>query len=89
VTENLPPALATEQLDRLGHTIISLARELWVMHDRTRLLEARLRELGLDVDVDNYQPPKELAAQLEAERDAYVDNLLETLTGTISSPQSG
>lgn len=85
MTDNLPPALATEQLDRLGHTIISLASELWVMHDRTRMLEARLKELGLDLDLDTYQPSTELAAELEAERRAYVDNLLASLAGTISS----
>ena len=78
---NIPPATGDEALDRLGHTVISLARELWVMRDRFRVLECRLAELGIDVDLDRYQPPLDLAEKLDAERAEFVESLLSTLSG--------
>lgn len=78
---DLPPAMGAKELDRLGHTIISLAKELWVTRDRLRVLEWRLAELGIDVDLDRYQPPSELVETLATERSEFVETLLSTLSG--------
>ena len=40
-------ALTPADLDRLGHAVLTLTQELWVMKDRQRVLEALLEEAGV------------------------------------------
>ncbi len=55
--------LRAEDIDRLGQALLSLTRELWVVKDRVRILEAALVEAGtLAPDtVDRLQPDPRLA----------------------------
>jgi hypothetical protein len=57
---------------------LSMARELWVLKDRQRVLEELLASRGIVAPeaVANYQPDAKLQAQLDAECRAYVDRLL-------------
>lgn len=73
--------LAPEQLDDLGRAVLTLAREVWVLRDRQRILEHVLAERGVDVAdaIDRYQPGPELQKRLDAERAAFVKELLGAL----------
>ncbi|PXA76013.1 hypothetical protein DMC25_24185 [Caulobacter sp. D4A] len=73
--------LTADQIDDLGEAILSLTREVWVLTDRVHVLEAVLESHGVlaNAEVDNFQPGPELQAQLNAKRDAIVQNLLRSL----------
>lgn len=64
-----------------------LARELWVVADRLRSLEAVLAQRGLDVSaaVDAYAP----APQEQALRDAECRRLVEALTRELAGRPDG
>ncbi|MFK7887954.1 MAG: hypothetical protein AB8G16_13930 [Gammaproteobacteria bacterium] len=72
------PALRDEALDQMGQTIVTLAKELWLMRDRQLMLEAQLREHGIPVNVDA-TPTPEVAEQLSTEREAFVEKFLASL----------
>jgi hypothetical protein len=69
-------------IDRLGQALITLTRELWVVKDRQRILEAALDEAGLlDRDaLDAYEPDESLEAELKAERRELIDEIINTMT---------
>ncbi len=73
--------LRPEQLDDLGNALLLLARELWVVKDRQRVLEALLEANGIVAPnaVTDHQPDADLAADLAAERGRYTGALLEVL----------
>jgi hypothetical protein len=73
--------LRPEQLDDLGNALLLLARELWVVKDRQRVLEALLEANGIVAPnaVTDHQPDAALAAALAAERARYTGALLEVL----------
>lgn len=73
--------LRPDQLDDLGRTVLLLARELWVVKDRQRVLEAVLGERGIDVAdaVRDYQPSGALAEALAAERDRFAQAVIDAL----------
>lgn len=73
--------LQPQQLDDLANGLLLLARELWVVKDRQRVLEALLAENGIIAPeaVANHQPGPELAAELLAERTRYTAALMEAL----------
>ena len=73
--------LRAEDMDRLGKALINLTRELWVVKDRVRILEAALVEAGtLAPDaVDRLQPDPHLAQTLEAERGQLINAVLAAL----------
>lgn len=73
--------LGPDQVDDLARAVITLAREVWVLRDRQRVLEAVLGEKGIDVAqaVEHYQPSAELQAKLDAERKAFVQGLMQAL----------
>ena len=58
--------------------ILNLMHELWVVKDRSVMLEQALAEAGVDVaeKVDRMQPDPALAERLDAERKAYIDRVL-------------
>ncbi|OYU13973.1 MAG: hypothetical protein CFE37_13395 [Alphaproteobacteria bacterium PA4] len=74
--------LRPQQLDDLGATVLLLARELWVVKDRQRVLEALLADHGIIAPgaVADHQPGPALAAELDAERARYTRALMETLS---------
>ena len=73
--------LGTEDIDRLGKALVTLAMELWVVKDRQRILEAALADAGVVAGdlLDSYQPDEALAARLEQERAVFIEQLLESL----------
>ena len=74
-------ALAPAQLDDVANTLLVLARELWVVKDRQRVLEALLADHGITAPgaVADHQPGPALAAELETERTRYTNALMEAL----------
>ena len=56
---------------------LAMARELWVLKDRQRVLEALLQSQGIvGADaVDSYQPPPQMQAQIDTECRAFIDQL--------------
>ena len=73
--------LGPDRVDDLGRAVFTLAREVWVLRDRQRILEQVLAERGVDVAdaIDRYQPGPELQQRLDAERAAFVKELLGAL----------
>lgn len=74
--------LAPEDVDRLGQALITLTKELWVVKDRQRVLEAALAEAGIVTPeaLDAWQPDAALDAQLGTERRRLIDAIIEVLT---------
>ena len=75
-------ALTVEDIDRLGQTVISLTKELWVLKDRQLVLEAALAESGLlkPGAIDAFAPDEKLTKKLADERRRLLDGVLGTLT---------
>lgn len=67
--------------DRLGQALITLTKEVWVLRDRQRVLEAALEEAGvLDrAVIDAYTPDAKLAEALAQERQQLIDDILHAL----------
>ena len=74
-------ALAPDQIDDVANALLVLARELWVLKDRQRVLEALLAENGIVAPgaVRDHQPGPALAAELEIERIRYTNALMAAL----------
>jgi len=74
--------LRAEDLDRLGQAIITLAKELWVVKDRVRILEATLAGAGVIPPdaVDQFQPNAELGESLSADRALLIEQVLGALS---------
>lgn len=66
-------------LDRLVAVTLSLAAELQVLRDRQRALEGVLRRRGLDLaaEIEAWEPEETERADIEAERDIFVRQVLE------------
>lgn len=73
--------LRPEDIDRLGQALITLTKELWVVKDRVRILEAALASAGVITPdaVDGFAPDEQLQTLLNAERGQLIENLLATL----------
>lgn len=69
------------QVDDVANALLVLARELWVVKDRQRVLEALLTDSGIIAPgaVADHQPGKALAGELETERGRYTRALMEAL----------
>lgn len=74
------PALKNATQDRLGHALLTLAKHVWTLHDRQRVLEAQLVANGLKIDT-NTLPDASLLESLDDERESFINDLLSTLTG--------
>jgi hypothetical protein len=74
-------ALAPEQIDDVANALLVLARELWVVKDRQRVLETLLAENGIVAPgtIADHQPGPALAAELDTERKRYTDALMTAL----------
>ena len=80
--------LRTEDLDRLGQALITLTKELWVVKDRVRVLEATLTDAGVMVPgaVDRFQPDTELSTSISAERAQLIQQVLGALAPDTDRP---
>ena len=74
--------LRADDLDSLGKTLITIAKELWVTKDRQKVLEAALAEAGVMAPdaVDRYQPDDELDGRLKSERAEFIEQVLGALS---------
>ena len=75
--QNLRP----EDIDKLGQALLTLTRELWVVKDRLRVLEAALADAEVIPPdaADTYQPDEALNATLGKERAQLIEHVLGTL----------
>ncbi len=73
--------LKTEDTDRLAQAVITLTKELWVLKDRQRILEAALQDAGVmdPATIESYVPDTNLSEALMAERRQLIDSVLDTL----------
>ncbi len=73
--------LKPEDLDRLGQALLTLTKEIWILKDRIRVLEAALEDAKVVAAgaVDRFEPGPELTAQLETERARLIEQVLEAL----------
>lgn len=74
--------LRTEDLDRLGQALITLTKELWVVKDRVRILEATLADAGVVPPdaVDRFQPDAQLSTALSTDRALLIQQVLGALS---------
>ena len=75
--------MAYEYLDEksvtdLGRMFLALMSEVWILKDRTMLLEHLLEQRGgiAPDELDNMDIPEDLAAKIEAERDKFATLVL-------------
>ena len=75
--------MAYEYLDEksvtdLGRMFLALMSEVWILKDRTMLLEHLLEQRGgiAPDELDNMEIPEDLAAKIEAERDKFATLVL-------------
>lgn len=75
--------LRDNQVDHLGEAMLTLTREVWVLTDRVRILEAVLEDKGIDVRdaIATYVPSAKLETELAAARVRLVDAIVTALTG--------
>jgi len=73
--------LKPRQVDDVAHALLSLAQEVWVLHDRQRILESVLADRGLDVgpEIDRYQPDEATRGLLDEQRKAFLERLVQSL----------
>jgi hypothetical protein len=76
-------ALLPEDIDKVGHAILTLAQELWAVKDRQMITEAVLKDRGIDISeaVDIYKPDGSMDARLAADRQELVRKVIQDLTG--------
>ena len=74
-------ALAPHQIDDVANALLVLARELWVVKDRQRVLEALLAEHGIIAPgvIADHQPGPALTTELATERTRYTQALMTAL----------
>ena len=74
------PSLKPEDIDKVGHAVLTLAQEMWTMMERQRLIEHALREKGIDIsELIEQEPSGHLADQLSAERKSFIENIVSSL----------
>ena len=72
------PALDSAIQDRMGHALLTLAKHVWTLQDRQRVLEAQLTAAGIKIDLD-LSPNASLQETLNHERDNFINELLGAL----------
>ena len=65
--------LGPQSVTDVARMLMALMSEVWVMRDRQIITEYLLETNGAvtQADLDNFTPPPELAAKIEAERDRF------------------
>lgn len=85
---------ADSAIDRVLAMVMTLAAELHVTRDRLATLEAMLEDRGLlePGALDAFQPTPEQAARLDADRRAFVAELMQQTLGlevSLGAPEDG
>jgi hypothetical protein len=75
--------LGPDQLDDLGHALLALTREVVIMADRVRVLEAVLDSKGIEVHaaVERHEPDADLQKDLDERGKAIVKAVIDALRG--------
>ena len=75
--------LGPDQIDDLGLAIISLTKEVSVLADRVRVLEAVLDKKGLDVstEIERLEPDEDLQKALDEQGRLIAKSVLDALKG--------
>ncbi len=70
---------------------LAMARELWVLRDRQRVLETLLAERDVVAAraVDLYQPSPQLQAQIDAECREFIQRLATEIRSAAPEPAAG
>jgi hypothetical protein len=73
-----PQYLGSDRLDDLARMLIELTSELWILKDRTLVLEHLLASNGILAPdaIDSYQPTGDLSQTLLAERKALLERVM-------------
>lgn len=81
VSEPLLPNDHRFREDRVAQTVLTLAKELWLLRDRQLVLEAVLEERGLVAQelVDAYQPAGAVKERIARERRRFLDEIATAL----------
>ncbi|MEQ8514455.1 MAG: hypothetical protein RIC38_02510 [Chromatocurvus sp.] len=63
--------------------LLMLTRELWVVSDRLEIMEAVLRERGIDIseDMERFQPDQALQSRLDEKGERLVRSVLNAIAG--------
>jgi len=81
---NTPDRETLSDLDvgSLGLAVLTLTREIWVLTDRMRVMEAVLAENNLDIreDIKRYQPDENMTKELRKESAALSERILKALS---------
>jgi hypothetical protein len=77
----LAQTLDDAQLDDVANALLLLARELWVVKDRQKVLEHLLEQAGITAPnaVADHQPEGRLREALDTERARYTQALVQAL----------
>ena len=72
-----------EQIDLVADAVIALTREVWVLTDRQRVLEAVLTKHGINAaaEIDAFTPDPAMEAALTAKRDRLIGAVTKALSG--------
>lgn len=75
--------LSDADVDGVGHAVMTLCHELWVVKDRMAVLEAVLEENGIDAReaVDRFQPDAALQDKLNQDGRELVQRVMAALNG--------
>ena len=63
----------------MGYAVLTLAKHVWTLHDRQRVLEAQLTAAGIEIDLDS-SPDAPLREALDQEREKFINELLSALS---------
>ncbi|MEQ8509161.1 MAG: hypothetical protein RIF37_01655 [Rhodospirillaceae bacterium] len=76
-------SLKPDDINKVGHAILTLAQELWAVKDRQMVTEQVLKARNIDIAeaIDTFQPDPEMEAKLAASRQALVKKIITDLTG--------
>lgn len=79
--------LTSKQVDDLGHAILALTRELWVVTDRVKTLECVLENHGIAAraEIEAYQPGDDEVSERMQHSQRMIQSVLGAL-GTGVSP---
>jgi len=83
-TFNAPERETLNNLDvaALGQAVMTLTKEIWVLTDRQRVMEAVLAQKGMDIskEIKTFQPDADMQAELKQEGSALIERVLGSLS---------
>jgi hypothetical protein len=75
--------LSDVDVDGLGHAVLTLCHELWILRDRMAILETVLSKHGIDAseEIERLEPDEALQERLRTEGRALVERVIGALNG--------